>query len=106
MPVPDALAPPDTEPSAIPPALGTGPFGLTPREPEVLRRLCQRRTDPEIAAALFVGYRTVTTHVGRVLAKLGVDSRRAAAAAPTRSRRRSFPAPDASAANRQQGGPL
>ena len=84
LPEPDALPPPDTEPSAIPPALGTGPFGLTPREREVLRLLCERRTDPEIADTLFVSYRTVTTHVGRVLAKLGVDSRREAAAAAAR----------------------
>ena len=36
-------------------------------------------SDKEIAAALSVSYRTVTNHVGSILAKLGVDSRVAAA---------------------------
>ena len=57
---------------------------LTARELEVLGYLAQRYTDREIAAALTISLRTVTTHVGRILTKLGVDGRRQAASRPTR----------------------
>ena len=60
------------------------PFGLTQREAEVLGLLAQRYTDREIAATLFISPRTVTTHVGRILTKLGVDGRRQAAAEAVR----------------------
>ena len=40
--------------------------------------MAEGRTDQEIADALFIGYRTVTTHVTKILNKLGVDSRTAA----------------------------
>jgi predicted ATPase/DNA-binding CsgD family transcriptional regulator/transcriptional regulator with XRE-family HTH domain len=58
--------------------------GLTPREREVLRLLAQRLTDREIAAALFVGPRTVQSHVAGIFNKLGVNSRREAVAAAAR----------------------
>jgi ATP/maltotriose-dependent transcriptional regulator MalT len=54
---------------------------LSCREREVLRLLAIRYSDREIADALFISYRTVTTHVTNILNKLGVDSRREAAAA-------------------------
>jgi DNA-binding CsgD family transcriptional regulator len=57
---------------------------LTAREVEVLGYLAQRYTDREIAAALTISLRTVTTHVGRILTKLGVDGRRQAATEATR----------------------
>jgi DNA-binding CsgD family transcriptional regulator len=53
---------------------------LTPREREVLRLLCLRLTDPEIAARLFIGTRTAESHVARILAKLDVTNRREASA--------------------------
>jgi DNA-binding NarL/FixJ family response regulator len=56
------------------------PAGLTEREVEVLRLLAQRQTDKEIAAALFLGPRTVQSHVAHILNKLGVANRREAAA--------------------------
>jgi non-specific serine/threonine protein kinase len=52
---------------------------LTSRELEVLRLLATGMSDKEIAAELSISYRTVTNHVGSVLAKLGVESRVAAA---------------------------
>jgi ATP/maltotriose-dependent transcriptional regulator MalT len=55
------------------------PAGLTEREVEVLRLLAQRQTDKEIAAALFLGPRTVQSHVAHILNKLGVANRREAA---------------------------
>jgi DNA-binding CsgD family transcriptional regulator len=60
-------------------------FDLTAREVEVLRLLVARRTDREIAAALSIGPRTASTHVAHVCDKLGVHSRREAAAAAVRA---------------------
>ncbi|MGC4105401.1 MAG: LuxR C-terminal-related transcriptional regulator [Thermomicrobiales bacterium] len=57
----------------------SGPGGtLSRREFAVLRLVAEGLTDQEIAAELGVSYRTVTTYVGRILAKLGVPSRAAA----------------------------
>jgi excisionase family DNA binding protein len=53
--------------------------GMTRREREVLRLLVARRTDREIAEALFLSPRTVSSHVAAILGKLGVASRRDAA---------------------------
>jgi len=49
---------------------------LTPREREVFNLLTLRYTDREIADALFISYRTATTHVARIRDKLGLSSRR------------------------------
>jgi predicted ATPase/DNA-binding CsgD family transcriptional regulator len=54
-------------------------LGLTPREREVLRLLVEGRSDREIAEALFIGTRTVQSHVSAILAKLGVHHRHDAA---------------------------
>jgi DNA-binding NarL/FixJ family response regulator len=56
------------------------PFGLTPREREVLALLAEGRTNPQIAADLFISVKTVGIHVSNILAKLGVTSRVEAAA--------------------------
>jgi DNA-binding NarL/FixJ family response regulator len=48
---------------------------LTPREQEVLKVAAQDLTAREIARHLGVRERTVTTHLGRIYGKLGVNSR-------------------------------
>lgn len=48
---------------------------LTPREIEVLRYLAEAQSNAEIAKRLFLSEATVKTHVGRILAKLGVRDR-------------------------------
>jgi DNA-binding CsgD family transcriptional regulator len=53
---------------------------LTRREREVLKLLIEGHSDREIATALSISPRTVETHVGRILTKLGLHSRTAAVA--------------------------
>ncbi|ONI87455.1 hypothetical protein ALI144C_08645 [Actinosynnema sp. ALI-1.44] len=53
---------------------------LTAREVEVLRLLTSGATNREIAGQLVLGEETVKTHVSRILRKLGVRTRAAAAA--------------------------
>jgi ATP/maltotriose-dependent transcriptional regulator MalT len=56
------------------------PFGLTPRERQVLAALAEGATNREIAASLFMAEKTASVHVSRILSKLGVRSRTEAAA--------------------------
>ncbi|MCA9863590.1 MAG: response regulator transcription factor, partial [Thermomicrobiales bacterium] len=53
---------------------------LTAREREVLRLIARMHTDQEIAQALSLSRRTVSGHVTHILAKLDVETRRAAVA--------------------------
>jgi DNA-binding NarL/FixJ family response regulator len=50
-----------------------------PREREVFERIAQGRSNKQIALELGVAEKTVKTHVGHLLAKLGVADRTQAA---------------------------
>jgi DNA-binding CsgD family transcriptional regulator len=56
-------------------AAALGPESLTRREREVARLAATGMTAKEIAQALFVGKRTVETHLASIYAKLGVESK-------------------------------
>ncbi len=60
------------------------PEPLTPREMDVLRLLAQGQSNKEIARALHLVEETVKSHVGHILAKLGVASRTQAVLAAIR----------------------
>jgi DNA-binding CsgD family transcriptional regulator len=60
------------------------PFGLSKRERQVLVLLSQRRSNAEIAEQLVISVRTAENHVAQVFNKLGVNSRREAAATAAR----------------------
>jgi DNA-binding NarL/FixJ family response regulator len=56
------------------------PFGLTPRERQVLALLASGATNREIAEELYMAEKTASVHVSRILTKLDVRSRTEAAA--------------------------
>lgn len=59
---------------------GEDPFGLTPRERQVLALLADGRTNREIGSELYMAEKTASVHVSRILSKLDVRSRTEAAA--------------------------
>jgi DNA-binding CsgD family transcriptional regulator len=64
----------------IGPVMDGLPSHLSRRELDVLRLIALGMTDREIAEKLYISPHTVMRHVSHILAKLGVDSRTAAAA--------------------------
>jgi DNA-binding CsgD family transcriptional regulator len=74
--------------AAAPPAPATtsDPFGLTPRERQVLALVAEGATNRQIGAALFMAEKTASVHVSRILSKLDVQSRTQAAAMAHRLR--------------------
>jgi DNA-binding NarL/FixJ family response regulator len=78
----------DDEEGGAPPVTAAGaaaggeadPFGLTPRERQVLALVARGATNREIGAELYMAEKTASVHVSRILAKLDVRSRTEAAA--------------------------
>lgn len=70
-------APPAGQKMPVKNALGS--LGLTPREVEVLTWIAQGKTNYEIGVILRSCTRTVCKHVERILSKLSVENRTAAA---------------------------
>jgi DNA-binding CsgD family transcriptional regulator/tetratricopeptide (TPR) repeat protein len=64
-----------TQPVQFDKPAASHPFGLTGRELAVLQLLGQGKTNPEIAAALFISPRTAGVHVTHILRKLDATSR-------------------------------
>lgn len=46
---------------------------LTPREAEILRAVCEAKTDKQIASMLAISLRTVETHIDHIHHKLGIQ---------------------------------
>ncbi len=71
----------DVEPGGRPQAGDDGddPFGLTPRERQVLALVSAGATNREIGKQLYMAEKTASVHVSRILAKLDVRSRTEAA---------------------------
>jgi DNA-binding NarL/FixJ family response regulator len=74
---------------------GTGLDTLTERELQVARLVVDRKTNPEIAAELFLSQKTVQTHLRHIFHKMDVPSRVALARAVERA--------DRAAGSRDQG---
>lgn len=74
----------ERESASVEPAAANGededPFGLTPRERQVLALLADGRTNREIGQTLYMAEKTASVHVSRILSKLDVRSRTEAAA--------------------------
>jgi ATP/maltotriose-dependent transcriptional regulator MalT len=66
---------------------GGGVAALTERELELARLVVERKTNPEIAAELFLSQKTVETHLRNMFRKVGVASRVELARAVERSDR-------------------
>ena len=76
-PAGDGAAPADGGGAA---AAEDDPFGLTPREHQVLALVARGATNREIGAELYMAEKTASVHVSRILSKLDVRSRTEAAA--------------------------
>jgi DNA-binding CsgD family transcriptional regulator len=75
-----APAPPSpAETAATEPSERSDPFGLTPREREVLALVSIGRTNRQIATELFISESTAGVHVSNILGKLGASTRTEAA---------------------------
>ena len=82
----DPGAPADPAAGGTEPDADISRFGFTPRELDVFRLVAAGRTNPGIAAELFISAKTASTHVSNILAKLDVGTRGEAAAIAHRLR--------------------
>ena len=73
------LGEPGEEPAAVDADANGDPFGLTPRERQVLALVAAGATNREIGRQLYMAEKTASVHVSRILAKLDVRSRTEAA---------------------------
>jgi len=73
------LGEPGEEPHAADDDESDDPFGLTPRERQVLALVAAGATNREIGRQLYMAEKTASVHVSRILAKLDVRSRTEAA---------------------------
>ncbi len=74
--------------AAVHPAISirpVDPWGLSPREREVLALVGEGRTNRQIGEALFISDKTASVHVTHILVKMGVSSRTEAALLASRS---------------------
>jgi DNA-binding NarL/FixJ family response regulator len=76
-------------------SLDTGPAPTIGRECGIAELVTDRRTDREIAATLFLGEKTIETHLRTTFMKLGASSRVQVARVPERERRRTGAAGEA-----------
>ncbi len=67
------------------PDTASDPWGLSPREREVLALVGEGRTNRQIGDALFISDKTASVHVTHILVKMGVSSRTEAALLAGRS---------------------
>jgi non-specific serine/threonine protein kinase len=81
-----ALEPLLNDPPAQTAGTATMPGGLTEREREVAALIAASKSNVEIAGILVISKRTVETHIGNILSKLGFTSRGQIAAWAIRNR--------------------
>ena len=74
-----------TEPRGPSGAAGGGIESLSRREHEIATLVTERKTNKEVAAALFLSEKTVESHLRNIFAKLGASSRVDVARAVERS---------------------
>lgn len=72
---------------------GAGIESLTGRELQVARLVVDRKTNPQIAAELFLSQKTVETHLRNIFHKMGVATRTALARAVERTDATASPRP-------------
>jgi len=74
-------------------ANGAGIESLTGRELQVVRLVVDRKTNPQIAAELFLSQKTVETHLRNIFHKMGVTTRATLARAVERTDPTASPRP-------------
>ncbi|MBC2840411.1 helix-turn-helix transcriptional regulator [Robiginitalea sp. SC105] len=50
-------------------------YGISPREEEVIGKICEGKTNQQIADELFISLQTVKDHTHRIYTKIGINSR-------------------------------